>query len=213
MKIRTICGALLFAAVGLTACSNHNESTINTGPDRSSLRGTPDNGNASTMNANGTNALNADRVTSDSNSNSTGTDSSFWMEAASGGMAEVELGRLAQTKAQNAEVKRFAQMMVADHTKSNDELKALAAKKNVALPPAPNQRHQGMMEQLQNLSGAEFDRAYVDAMVRDHEATVQLFESQTQGAGDAEIKAFAEKTLPTLRQHLEMIRGIREKMK
>ncbi|HEX6125327.1 MAG TPA: DUF4142 domain-containing protein, partial [Pyrinomonadaceae bacterium] len=146
------------------------------------------------------------------NSSATGTQNSFWTEAASGGMAEVELGRLAQTKSQNAEVKRFAQMMVSDHTKSNDELKALAMKKNVVLPTAPGERHQRTMMQLQGLSGTEFDRAYVDAMVRDHEATVQLFESQTQGAGDADIKAFAEKTLPNLRQHLETITSIRGKM-
>ena len=200
----TIIRSFLFitAAVCFAACGGARESISNTnsGPDRSSLPGTPAPTNTTSSNSNSTNA------------NTANPGESFWKEAAAGGIAEVELGKLAQTKAQNAEVKRFAQMMVAEHTKSNDELRSLAMKKNIVLPTAPEPRHQAAMQEMQNRSGAEFDRAYVDAMVRDHESAVQLFESQAQSGTDAEAKEFAVKTLPTLRQHLETIKGIKEKL-
>lgn len=207
MKIGMTIITVAMAAVFAVSCSQPHETTSNSGPDRTSLSGTPENRTADTMNSN----TNTNVSTLNSNSNTGQT--SFWAEAASGGMAEVELGRLAQTKAQNAEVKRFAQMMVTDHTKSNDELKSLAMQKNIVLPTTLSPRHQATMNRLQGLSGAEFDRAYVEAMVADHEATVQLFEGQTQGSGDAEARTFAEKNLPTLRQHLETIREISQKVK
>ncbi|HVF31294.1 MAG TPA: DUF4142 domain-containing protein [Pyrinomonadaceae bacterium] len=202
MKVATIlCAVSLALAAG---CSYPNQSTSNSGPDKTSLPNTPvpmsspdQNSNSGMANANAT----------------TGMPKDFWTSAASGGMAEVELGRLASTKAQNPEVKRFAEMMVADHSKSNDELKALATRKNINLPTALDANHQSVQSRLQTLSGQEFDRAYVQAMVADHEATVQLFESQVSNNGDVEARSFAEKTLPTLRQHLEMIKQIQSKIK
>lgn len=140
-------------------------------------------------------------------------DTEFMMEAAAGGMAEVELGRLAVTKAQSPEVKNFAQKMVDDHSKANEELKALAARKNLSLPTRLDEKHQDLMEKLNGLSGAEFDRAYVEAMVDDHQKTVELFKNETEDGEDADVKAWASKTLPTLQAHLEMIKGIEAKMK
>jgi putative membrane protein len=134
-------------------------------------------------------------------------------EAANGGMAEVELGKVASTKAANAEVKKFGQMMVTDHSKANEELKALAAKKGVDLPKEVDSSHKSIMDSLKNKTGADFDKEYVEEMVDDHEKDVAAFEDKAKNAKDADVKAFAEKTLPTLRKHLDAIKAIQAKMK
>lgn len=142
----------------------------------------------------------------------TGGDLDFMNGAAAGGMAEVELGKLAVTKAQNGEVKAFAQKMIDDHSKAGAELKQLAAQKKVMLPPDVMPTHKEVMDKLSKLSGADFDKEYVMAMVTDHEKDVTAFEAVSKTAADADVKAFATKTLPTLKMHLEMIKGIADKM-
>ncbi len=141
------------------------------------------------------------------------TDADFYTKAGQAGLAEVELGKLAVQKAQNAEVKKFAQKMVDDHTKAANELKELAAKKGKELPADMDSSHKSTLEKLKGLSGADFDKAYVDAMVDDHEDAVDLFENESEDGTDADTKAFAAKTLPTLKAHLEAINGIKAKMK
>jgi putative membrane protein len=149
-----------------------------------------------------------------SNSTSSTTDpKGFMTEAAKGGMAEVELGKVAVSKAQNAEVKQFAQQMVAEHTKANNELKQLAEKKSVTLPTDLDAMHKSMKDKLSNLSGAEFDKEYIKGQVEDHEKTVALFEAQSTGGTDADAKAMAMKTLPNLKAHLDMARKIQAKLK
>ncbi len=142
----------------------------------------------------------------------TGGDLAFMNAAAPGGMAEVELGKMAASKAQNPEVKAFGQKMVEDHTKANDELKQIAAQKKVMLPPDVMPAHKQLMEKLSKLSGADFDKEYVAAMVADHEKDVAAFENVSKTAADADVKAFATKTLPTLKMHLEMIKAMAGKM-
>jgi len=142
----------------------------------------------------------------------TGGDLAFMNDAAPGGMAEVELGKLAASKAQNAEVKAFGQKMVEDHSKAGEELKQLAAQKKVMLPPDVLPKHKEIMDKLSKLSGADFDKEYVAAMVEAHEKDVAAFESVSKTAADADVKAFAAKTLPTLKMHLEMIKGMADKM-
>ena len=207
MKNTTVFAAIILSAAFWSACSSVRETTSNSGPDKTSLPNTNGPGNMHSGNSN------ANSASMNANANTSAAGSNFWNEAAAGGMAEVELGKLASTKSQNASVKQFAQMMVTDHTKGNDELKSLAMKKNVVLPTAPDAAHQAVKHKLEGMSGADFDRAYVEAMVKDHEATVQLFESQAQGGADADAKAFATKTLPTLQKHLDMIKDIQSKMK
>jgi putative membrane protein len=141
------------------------------------------------------------------------TEEDFWNKAAEGGMAEVELSKLAQTKAQNADVKKFAQTMVTDHTKANGELKTLAGKMNVTLPSELNSTHKSTADKLNSLTGADFDKAYVDAMVKDHDDAVSLFQTEADGGTTADLKAFAAKTLPTLKSHQSMIKDIQGKMK
>ena len=174
---------------------------------------------SNTASNNGTNRTNVNVVTNANsnavvvNANTTAAGDSFLTEAASGGMTEVELGKIASTKAQNAEVKKFAQMMVTDHTKANDELKALAVTKKITLPATPIAKHQSMIQKFQGMSGAEFDKEYVEDMLEDHEKDVAEFEKQSQSNPDADVKAFAAKTLPTLKKHLEAIKAIHAKMK
>jgi len=142
----------------------------------------------------------------------TGGDLAFMNDAAPGGMAEVELGKMAAKQASSNDVKEFGQKMVEDHSKANDELKQLAAQKKVVLPPDVMPAHKQLMEKLSKLSGADFDKEYVKAMVEAHEKDVAAFENVSKTAADADVKAFATKTLPTLKMHLEMIKAMADKM-
>ncbi|HEX8368720.1 MAG TPA: DUF4142 domain-containing protein [Pyrinomonadaceae bacterium] len=187
--------------------TNMNRDYLNTNGNSNSFSSTADpNNNKSDSNANA-NAADANR-----SSNAAMTDKDFMNEAAVGGMAEVELGRLASTKAQNADVKKFAQTMVADHTKANGELKTLATGEGATLPIELDAKHKSTMTEMQGLSGADFDKAYIAGQLADHEKTVKLFQAQAQSGTDAEIKAFAVKNLPTLQMHLEMVRNLNNKM-
>ncbi len=142
----------------------------------------------------------------------TGGDLAFLSDAAPGGLAEVELGQLAAKQATSAGVRQFAERMVADHTKAGADLKALAQQKKVMLPMEANPKDKQEMDKLSKLKGADFDREYVTAMVAAHERDVKAFESEANGAVDADVKAFAAKTLPTLKEHLRMINDLAGKM-
>jgi putative membrane protein len=120
------------------------------------------------------------------------------------GMAEVELGRLATERAASSDVKAFGQMMVSDHSKANDELKQIASAKGLALPTDLDAAHKSKVAKMEKLSGAEFDRAYMDEMVADHKKDVAEFRKQSTSGKDSDLKAFAAKTLPTLEDHLKM---------
>jgi putative membrane protein len=130
-------------------------------------------------------------------------------DAAAGGMAEVALGKLVADKGSNAKVKDFAQRMVTDHGKANDELKGLAAKKNIVLPSAMSAKHQATFDRLSKLSGAALDRAYVADMLADHQKDVAAFRKEAQMGKDEDIKAWAKSTLPTLEEHLKLVRALR----
>jgi len=130
-------------------------------------------------------------------------DNGFVTKAAQGGMAEVELGRLAKDHAASDAVKQFGQMMVDDHSKANDELKDLAGKKGITLPTSVDAKHQATMDRLSKLNGAEFDRAYMREMVSDHRTDVNEFRRESQRGSDPDVKAWAGKTLPTLEHHLQ----------
>lgn len=139
-------------------------------------------------------------------------DHKFAMEAAMGGMMEVELGRLAASKGASDEVRQFGQRMVDDHSKANAELMQLASGKGMTLPAAPDPKHQAGMRKLSALSGERFDKEYVKMMLKDHKKDVAAFEREAAGGMDAELKAFAASTLPTLRDHLQMVQRINDKM-
>lgn len=134
----------------------------------------------------------------------------FAVKAASGGMMEVQLGDLAQTNAAGTRIKEFGNMMVRDHSKANDELKTLAATKNITLPDSVGEDHKKHIDDLKKKTGTEFDRAYIDMMVDDHKEDIDMFDKAANNLKDPDLKAFASRTLPTLRAHLDSARTIQE---
>jgi putative membrane protein len=135
-------------------------------------------------------------------------DSSFYKNAAEGGLSEVELGQLAQQKATNPAVKEFGAMMVKDHSAANQKLKALAASKQVSLPDSPSMMQKASKTKLNLLSGDSFDKSYIKGMIADHKDDIKEFQKEASDGKDPEAKAFASATLPTLQMHLEKIQGI-----
>jgi putative membrane protein len=131
-----------------------------------------------------------------------GSDEAFIQDAAADGMAEVKLGKLASEKASNTDVKQFADRLVKDHTKANDELKKVAQQETVNLPQELKPKHQKTLDHLSSLSGEAFDRAYVSHMVEDHQKAVKLFQRHSKSASNPALKQFASSTLPTLQEHL-----------
>jgi putative membrane protein len=139
-------------------------------------------------------------------------DLEFAKEAAAGGLKEVALGELAQEQAKSEEVERFGQRMVQDHGQANQKLMAIVEQKDIQLPQELPEDAQQKYQELQQLSDAEFDEAYMDEMVKDHEKDVALFEQQAQSGEDPDLRAFAEETLPTLREHLELAREVQSQI-
>jgi len=131
-------------------------------------------------------------------------DKSFAQKAAVGGMAEVELGKLAEQKAASDAVKQFGSRMVADHSKANEELKQIAGEKGLTLPAELDAKNKSELAKMQKLSGAQFDRAYMDDMLADHKNDVADFRKEASSGHDSDLKSYAAKTLPTLEEHLQM---------
>ena len=131
-------------------------------------------------------------------------DAAFAKEAAIGGMAEVELGNIAKERASSSDVKQFADRMVTDHSKANDELKQWAQQKSVTLPTELDAKHKATRDRLGKLSGDQFDKAYMQDMLTDHQHDVAAFKRESTSGKDADLKAWAGKTLPTLQEHLKL---------
>ena len=131
-------------------------------------------------------------------------DRKFMEKAAGGGTAEVQLGKLATQKAESDQVKQFGQRMVDDHTKVNQQLRQLASTKGVALPASLDKTSQREYDKLSKLSGAQFDREYMNHEVSDHKKDISEFKSEAKKAKDADVKQFASSTLPTLEEHLNL---------
>ena len=139
---------------------------------------------------------------------STGKVRAFLTEAASGGMMEVKLGQYAAEHAANDRVKDFGRRMADDHGKANDELKQLSQRESITIPAKMSKRDQQEVDRLTKLHGAAFDRAYMQAMVADHEKDVAKFRQESKSSPDPDVKDFAARTLPTLESHLEMAKDI-----
>jgi putative membrane protein len=135
-------------------------------------------------------------------------DRKFVRQVAADNLAEVQLGELATAKASNDNVKQFARRIVTDHGAANDELKRIADQKGVALPAAPDTRHQARMDRLSKLSGADFDRAYMRDMVKDHGKDMKELQRHRDRTKDPDISAWVSKTMPTIRDHLKQAEEI-----
>lgn len=133
------------------------------------------------------------------------TDAAFIEKAAEGGMAEVELGKLAEKNGQKEEVKNFGSQMVKDHGKANENLKSIAAKMNVPIPDTMSAKHQGAIDKLSK-AGATFDTEYIVRMIFEHEKTRMLFENARAQVTNEELKKFIDETLPVVKGHLDMVK-------
>jgi putative membrane protein len=129
----------------------------------------------------------------------------FVKDALVGGLTEVELGKLAVQKASSDAVRQFAQKMIDDHSKANDELRTIAAKENITVPDSLDSKRQSKVDKLAKLSGADFDRAYIKDALKDQD--VQSFQQEAKSGSDPDVKSFASKTLPTLEDHLTTAKG------
>lgn len=132
----------------------------------------------------------------------------FAVEAANGGMMEVELGKYAQQNAMSERVKNFGAMIVKDHSSINEELKSISSKKNITLPATIGESAQKDMADIMKKKGKEFDKAYVAMMMDDHKNDIKAFEKAAKECKDPEIRSFAGKTLPVLLTHLDSTKAI-----
>jgi putative membrane protein len=132
-------------------------------------------------------------------------DRTFAKKAASAGLAEVAITQHTMDKATSAEVKKLAEHLHKDHARANEELKAIAALKGIALPAAPEGEKKAEVEQVGGLSGADLDRTVLQKLETSHRESIKLFEREASEGADPELKGFASKTLPTLREHLKMV--------
>ena len=185
----TIAGAL---AVGAAACSRDNNRNA-TNPNSTAAR---DSGSA--VGTSGTSSADARLVD----------------EQLAGGRAEVSLGELAQQRATDPDVKSFAAMMVRDHTTAGTELKQIAARTHASAGNEADhdKDHNDTREALMKLSGKDFDKKYISEMVDDHEKDVKEVEDKAEHADNPEVRAWAAKTLPTMRAHLDKAKAIKERL-
>ena len=178
-------------------------------------------GNANTDSKKTADSINETKAPENLDDNNTATtpvavgedDAKFVTEAASGGMAEVELGKLAKEKGQHVDVKAFGEMMVNDHSKANDELATLAQAKNITLPASLGTDALNLRDELSKKSPGDFDKSYIEDMVKDHEKDIKLFEDANKNLKDAVLKAFVDKTLPTLRNHSNHAKTVKDRLK
>ncbi len=140
-------------------------------------------------------------------------DMEFAVAAADGGMMEVQLGELAQRNGSSAAVKDFGKMMVTDHGKANDELKALAQQKNITLPTSMSSDKQKMYDDLAKKTGKDFDKAYADHMVKDHKKDIDEFKEEAQDGKMPELKSWASEKVPTLEMHLQKAQAMQDAVK
>jgi putative membrane protein len=208
-KNLTIAGLILMA--GFTACNGDSGGTSSTT--------TTDNATATSSDTSNANSGTTNTTTMDNNTNSATTstaaklplskdDSMFVMKAAVGGMLEVQSGTTAQQNGVNDRVKNFGTMLVNDHTKANSELMAIASGRGITPPadlPADKKKH---LDDMAKMKGKSFDSHFISMMNADHKKDIELFEKQANSGADAELKAFAAKTLPVLKMHLDTAQAL-----
>ncbi len=140
-------------------------------------------------------------------------DKEFASKVSASGMAEVNLSELAVRVSRNPAVTQFAQRMIADHMRASQEMTRMANQRSIKLPGEMDDEHQKCFDKLKKLSGAEFDREYMEAMVKDHEKAVEAFEKQSKEGKDDAMKRWATQLTPIMKRHLEMARKVRDQVK
>jgi putative membrane protein len=200
MKKKFLSFAIYLSATLIWSCNNSGEST-STSDTTTTTTTTP-----------GTDTVSTNVNTTVSNTPLSKEDSSFVLEAAVGGLMEVQAGQIAQQNAQSQRVKDFGGMMVTDHSKANDELSSYASGHGISLPtalPADKQKH---VDAMKNMKGSAFDKHYISMMLDDHQKDVAKFKKESTGANDAQLKTWATNTLPVLQKHLDSVKAIKKGM-
>jgi putative membrane protein len=141
-------------------------------------------------------------------SSSSPGDQKFAMKAMEGGMAEVQLGKLAQQKASASDVKQFGEQMVTDHTKLNDQMQQLAPALGVTPPTQLSAKDQALQQKLENLSGDQFDKEYLKAMVSDHKKDLSEFRKEAGTTQNPQLKDAAQQGATVIQSHLRMVEGL-----
>ena len=196
---------ILILSAGLLALACNKEEKTNAG-----AAGTTDTSTSAATTASDTSATTSTTSSAPLNA----ADTAFVNKAAQGGMAEVAVSQTAATKGTNADVKNFANRMVTDHGKANDELKQLVSNKGVTLPTETDDEHKKAAADLdKKKAGKDYDKAYMSAMVKDHEKVVKAFEDESKSAADPDLKNWVTNTLPTLKDHLKMAKDVAGKVK
>lgn len=186
----------LLAVAAMVACKKSETTAVDQSTDSPAVSAPADSGMVASDSTAMTNTTNT--ATTSLNEQ----DKKFADAAAQGGMMEVMMGELAATNANNATVKALGEMMVRDHGKANDELKRWASTAGYTLPTSLDAEKQRKYDELKAKKGAEFDRMYTDLMVNDHKKDIEEFKKEASQGGDASLKSFASKTIPTLEHHL-----------
>jgi putative membrane protein len=204
MKKKLLSFAICLSAAFIWSCNNSSETSSTSDSSSTTTTGTSGDTASSATNANNSTA---------SSTPLSKDDSMFVMEAAIGGLMEVQAGQLAQQNAQSQRVKDFGGMMVTDHSKANDELMSYASGHGMTLPtalPADKQKH---VDAMKNMKGAAFDKHYISMMVEDHQKDVAKFKKESTNANDPQLKTWAGNTLPVLQKHLDSVQAIKKGMK
>ncbi len=220
MKTLTL-SAVLFTAIFLFSCSNSDDNN-STQTDATTVSGDSSNAYRDTGSSHSGTAAMTDSMgnsTSANNNNNTGTATvvtdrdvvQFVQKANGGGMMEVEMGKLAASNAQSDRVKSYGQMLVNDHSAALNDLRSMAGRNGITVSTAMMPEHQGHIDMLKNKSGASFDKAYMDMMVKDHVKDIMDFKKASGNLKDSSYAMFARKTLPVLQKHLDSAKAIVKK--
>lgn len=201
---------LIMAAciVALTAFGCRKETTYNEGTSDTSMIAV-----SSTTDTTATTATGTSTSTAGGTSTLSAEEKDFAVKVAQGGIAEVNGGTTAAQKATSGDVKNFGNRMVSDHGKANDELRTLATNKGISLPADTDDEHKKKLDELNKKSGAAFDKAYMTDMVEDHEHDVAELKKAQASVKDPDLKAWVDKTLPVIEDHLKMAQDINKKLK
>jgi putative membrane protein len=165
---------------------------------------------------NSSSSTSATSASTDANSNAGGqmssSDQQFVTEAANGGMKEVELSNYVAQKTQSMEVRQLAERIAQDHSTANSELKSAAQQDNGNIPASMDEKAMQELDHFKKMSGTKLDQMYVQHMIEDHKKDIAKFQEEASGGTSRQVKAFAQKTLPTLQEHLQMAKDTQSKM-
>jgi len=189
---------LVLAAVALAGCERDRARGPGTAEPSTGIQGGPQSGEEASATTQPAKLSDHDR--------------DFIHKAAMGGLAEVQLGQLALRQAEDAQVKDLARTLVDDHSKVNQQLMELAEKKGVDVSRNLDREHRSRVDNLAKRSGREFETAFVNEAIQDHQKDLELFQNEAQNGQDPDLKALAEKTVPTLREHLRKAQDLQRQL-